>query len=75
MAPQIKEKETTLQPLFFLSLAPSVCGTSNLHDIIFFLLVSLLENEISLGACKPNYWLTEGIRCVTVCVKRLGQHH
>lgn len=61
--------------LFCLSSALGVCGEANFHDIIFFLLVSLLENEISLGACKPNYRLIEGIRCVTVCVKRLGQCH
>ena len=47
--------------LFCLSSALGVCGECNFHDIIFFLLVSLLENEISLGACKPNYGLIEGI--------------
>lgn len=49
---QIKEHYKAISPF-----ALGVCGRSYLHDIIFFLLVSLLENKISLGASKPNYWL------------------
>lgn len=66
--------EHCIATLLFPPIARVVCGSSILHDIIFFLLVSLLENKISLGACKPNYWLKEGLRCVTACAERLGQH-
>lgn len=53
---QCEAKDHNNAIFFFLSDAVGVCVSGNLHGIIFFLLVSLLENKICLGAFKPNYW-------------------
>lgn len=52
--PQCEAKDHNNAIFFFLSDAVGVCVSGNLHGIIFFLLVSLLENKICLGAFKPN---------------------
>lgn len=52
--PQCEAKDHNNAIFFFLSDAVGVCVSGNLHGIIVFLLVSLLENKICLGAFKPN---------------------
>lgn len=51
---QCEAKDHNNAIFFFRSDAVGVGVSGNLHGIIFFLLVSLLENKICLGAFKPN---------------------